>query len=72
MEDGEKEEHDADPFERNPLSDEFLASLVFKTKLNRAPKLEPRAPPDGPRWRSGRGEKLLTDGEALQRARTFM
>lgn len=71
IEEGEPDESSDNPFERRPLSDEILASFVFKAKLNRAPKLEPRAPPDGARWRSGRGEQLLTDEEILVRRRTF-
>ncbi|CAO1625337.1 unnamed protein product [Parajaminaea phylloscopi] len=55
-----------------PLSDEMLASFVFKAKLNRAAKLEERAPADGARWRTGRGAQLLTDEEVGFRIRTFL
>ncbi|CAO1614573.1 unnamed protein product [Sympodiomycopsis kandeliae] len=73
IEEGENQAQEgSDPFTRTALSDEFLASLVFKLKLNRAPKLETRAPEDGPRWRTGRGEKLLDDWEAIYRKKLFL
>lgn len=73
IEEPENDGQDGDnPFSRRPLSDEFLASLVFKLKLNRAAKLEPRAPVDGPRWRTGRGERLLDDWEIVNRKRIFL
>lgn len=72
----EEPEHDGadgdNPLVRRPLSDEFLASLVFKLKLNKGPKLEPRAPADGPRWRTGRGDRLLDDWEIIERKRIFL
>ncbi|PWN18352.1 hypothetical protein BCV69DRAFT_301483 [Microstroma glucosiphilum] len=56
---------------KRPMSDEAIASLVMKLGLNRAPKLEVRAPANGARWRTGRGAELLTDSEAWYRRRVF-
>lgn len=55
-----------------PLSDGTLASMALKLKLNRCPRLEPRAPKDGNQWRTGRGEKLVSTTEAMARKRTFL
>jgi hypothetical protein len=56
---------------RPPLSREALSTMLFSLQINRAPRLDTRAPPGGGRWRSGRGERLLTDEQASARRRVF-
>lgn len=56
---------------RPPLSREALSTMLFSLQINRAPRLDDRAPFGGGRWRSGRGERLLTDEQASARRRVF-
>ncbi|PWN17873.1 hypothetical protein BCV69DRAFT_315255 [Microstroma glucosiphilum] len=56
---------------RPPLSREALSTMLFSLQINRAPRLDERAPAGGGRWRSGRGERLLTDEQASARRRVF-
>lgn len=56
---------------KKPMSDATMSALVIQLSLNRAPKLDPRAPAYGPRWRTGRGERLVDDEECALRTRLF-